>query len=167
MRRAWAVAAVVTLLPGAATALSCAEYSVSDSYWYYKERPETFVLASGTFFDLELVSSSATEFAGEELKQGRKVYSARFEGFRASSWAFDQPFSAPVTLIFPDFSVYGGYDSAVQAKSLPGEAGLVWLMQTDDGYQATVELCEVFIDKDPASTKPALACLAGRRCPKP
>lgn len=167
MRGKWLVAVLAALLPEAATALSCAEYSISDTYWYHQERPETFVLAQGAFLDLELIEAMKSDYTKDPVQNGRTVYSARFEGFLASAKGFDKAFSAPVTLIFPDFSLIGGgYDTAAIADNLPGTTGLVWLMETDGFYQATAGLCDVFIDTDPASVKPALDCLSGRRCPK-
>ncbi len=168
MRRKLAVAVLAGLLPGPAAALSCAEYSVTDTYWYHTDRPETFVLALGTFQDFQLIKATSAKALPQDASQGHSVYSARFEGFRASANAFDQPFSTEVTLAFPDFSaIGGGSDTAELAIMLPGMTGLVWLMETSRGYEATVELCTIFIDPDPASVKPALDCLGGRHCPRP
>jgi hypothetical protein len=166
--QAGGAAFAMALQPGAAAALSCAEYSIRGAYWYHEESPKTFVLVQGAFSDLTLVEASATETTYQEIRPGQAVYSARFQGFRASRRAFDQPFETEVTLVFPDFSMIGGgYDSAAAVNWLPEQSGLVWLTQTEAGYSLTAELCAPVIDSDPESVKPALQCLRGGYCPKP
>lgn len=158
---------VLSMAPGAALALSCEAYSITNAYWFHADRAETYVLVQGAFADLKLVEKVASKTTADAIEPGRTVYSARFEGFGASARAFDQPFSAEVTLVFPDFSLIGGgYDTAAAAEGLAGTSGLVWLQEGGSGYQAAVELCQPLIDTDPASVKPALRCLAGRYCPR-
>lgn len=160
MWRAWAFAVLAGLTPLPALALSCAEYSIRDSYWYRDAQAASYVLVLGSLSDL--VRTSATG------PNGAEVWTARFQGHKASTRAFDQPFEAEVRLVFPDFSLIGGgYDTAAAAEWLPGQTGLIWLKLTDGGHELTAELCQPLVDTDPASIKPALNCLAGRWCPKP
>lgn len=165
--RAGIAALTVMLHPGAALALSCEAYSIRNAYWFHVDRAETYVLVQGAFADLKLVEKIASKTTADAIEPGRTVYSARFEGFGASPRAFDQPFTAEVTLVFPDFSfIGGGYDTAAAAEGLAGTSGLVWLQESGSGYQAAAELCLPLIDSDPASVKPALRCLSGRSCPR-
>lgn len=153
--------------PLGAAALSCLEYSIRNAYWYHHERPETYVLVHGSFSGLEQVDAAGQDLTGVFAAAEAEVWTARFTGFKASNQAFDQPFEAEVTLVFPDFSMIGGgTDSAEAVKWLPGQTGLVWLQRTDAGFRLTAEPCASMIDRDPASVKPALNCLAGRHCPK-
>ncbi|CAN1532671.1 hypothetical protein MCELHM10_01452 [Paracoccaceae bacterium] len=160
-------AAALALTVAPAIALECKEPSFSRGYWWYEEQPGTYVLALGSFSDLKLVEATPTEITEEEMRAGRTVYSALFTGFRASTWAFDQPFTTNASLIFPDYGIYGGgYDSVGQAEGLPGTIGLVWFLQADQNFEATAELCDVIIDTDTANVKRALRCLRGGHCPK-
>lgn len=165
--RAALVGIVMLLTPGTALALTCEQYSIRNAYWLYSDRAETFVLAQGAFTELKLVEKVATRSTADATEPGRTVYSARFEGFRASRRAFDQPFTAEVTLVFRDFSfIGGGYDTAAAAEGLAGTFGLVWLQENGSGYQVAADLCLPLIDTDPASVKPALRCLSGGYCPR-
>ncbi len=69
-------------------------------------------------------------------------------------------------LVFPDYRyIGGGSDSAWMAEELPGKNGLVWLLQTDQGYEVTPGPCSEVLDTNPASMKAALRCLRGGFCP--
>lgn len=161
------IAAALVAVPLPAAALECDEYSIQSTYWWYKERAEVYVLAQGAFTDLKLIKAVRSRATANEFEPGQEIYSARFEGFRASRRAFDQPFTAEVTLVFPDFSfIGGGYDTSAAAERLAGVSGLVWLQQDGSRYQLSAELCLPVIDTDPASVKPALRCLRGGHCPK-
>jgi len=151
-----------------ALALECDLQSVQSDYWWHKKSPDTYILVHGAFANLKLVEAIETADVGEDIRIGREVYSARFEGFRASRRAFNQPFSTDVTLIFTDFGFLGGgYDSAWMAEKLPGKTGLVWLKETEQGYEVEPGPCDgSVVDTDPANVKPALRCLRGGYCPK-
>jgi hypothetical protein len=165
---ALALAVPLALASGMAAALSCADYSIRDAYWTHEASPETYLLVQGSFTNLTLVEAVATAETDQGIAPGKTTYAARFTGFKPSARAFDQPFEAEVTLVFPDFSMIGGgYDSALAVDGLPGLNGLVWLRDTGAGYALTAELCAPLIDTDPGSVKPALRCLAGGYCPKP
>ena len=166
-KKMMALAALFLSLPQGAVALQCVPTTVSQDYWWHQESEETFVLVHGAFSGLDLREAAETSYGDEEMRPGRAVYSARFEGFLPSQRAFDQPFATDVTLVFPDYShIGGGSDTARAAETLPGQVGLVWLMQTDQGYEVTHGICSGIIDTDPASVKPALRCLRGGFCPK-
>lgn len=149
-----------------AFALECEIVSVQSDYWWHKRSPDTYILVRGAFSDLKLVEATETTEIGDETRIGHEVYSATFEGFRASRRAFDQPFSTEVTLIFVDFGFLGGgSDSAWMAKKLSGTVGLVWLKETDHGYEVEPGPCDGgVLDTNPASVKPALRCLRGGYC---
>lgn len=162
------LAALVALSPVPAVALEC-EYNSSfqSDYWWHKEAAETYILVRGAFTDIKLIGEFETADTRDGIQVGRKVFSAKFDGFRASRRAFDQPFSTAVTLVFPDFSFVGGTgDDSWQVKDLPGTTGLVWMLQTDKGYEVEDGPCSDIMDTDPASVKPALRCLRGGYCPK-
>lgn len=160
--------AAAMLLPLPAAALECDyNYSIQRDYWWHKDQPETYVLVLGRFSNLDLIESFKTRETAEGIETGRQVFQADFAGFKASRRAFDQPFSTRVTLVFPDWSILGGgSDSSWMAEELPEKAGLVWLMQTQVGYEITVGPCDSVIDTEPARVKPALRCLRGGYCPK-
>jgi hypothetical protein len=161
------IAAAIVAVPLPAAALECLEYSVQSSYWWHKEQPETYILANGLFTDVKRMKTVASRTTADAFVPGRAIYSAKFEGFRASRRAFDQPFTAEVTLVFPDYSFMGGgYDTSSYLERLPGSSGLVWLQEDGSRYQVTADLCMPLIDTDPASVKPALRCLRGGHCPK-
>jgi hypothetical protein len=161
------IAAALVAVPLPAAAFECSEYSIQSSYWWHKEQAQVYVLANGGFTDLKRIKTVASRTTQDAFKPGRAIYSARFEGFRASLRAFDQPFTAQVTLVFPDYSfIGGGYDTSSYAGRLAGSSGLVWLQEDGSGYQVTADLCLPLIDTDPASVKPALRCLRGGHCPK-
>lgn len=162
------VLAISLVVHTPANALECLIYSISREYWWRKESAETFVLAQGEFTDIKRSHDEVTVAPEVGLNAEYEVWTAQFRGFLASSKAFDRPFEARVTLIFPDYSfVGGGSDTSFEIELLPGKTGLVWLLQTPDGYQATSGLCASIIDTDPANVKPALRCLRGGFCPKP
>ena len=152
-----------------ALALECDyNYSIQQDYWWHKQSPDSYIMVQGGFFDIKLVEAIEYAEIGEKVQTGREVYSARFEGFRASRRAFDQPFSTMVKLVFPDFGFLGGgSDSAWMAEKLPGSTGLVWLMETSEGYEVMPGPCDGgVVDTDPANVKPMLRCLRGGYCPK-
>jgi hypothetical protein len=149
------------------SALECLIPSIQRDYWWYEERPETFILVYGQFSNLQLTESVETKETSDGFQAGRQVFLADFAGFKPSRRAFDQPFSTKVTLVFPDESfIGGGSNTSVDAEALPRMVGLVWLMQTDSGYEATASSCSDIVDADPANVKPALRCLRGGYCPK-
>ena len=158
----------MVLAAPAAHALSCEPHSVVADYWRYQERAETYLPVWGklTNFSKTRKDKADRTLLGSETKFS--VYTATFAGFRASGTGFDEPFETEVTLVFPDFSMIGGgYDTADAVDMLPGLEGLVWLMQTDRGYQVTAELCSPLMDTDPDHRKQLLKCLGGGNCPKP
>lgn len=169
MRKVMAVVATMAAtLPQPVKALECLIPSIQRDYWWHKERPETYVLVLGHFSDLKRSDKSHAGDVDASPARDYGVWTAQFTGFRASRRAFDQPFAAEVTLIFPDFSfIAGGNDTSGEVERLPGRIGLVWLKQVEDGYQARSGLCAEVIDIDPAHVKPALRCLRGGYCPKP
>lgn len=161
------IAAALVAVPLPAASLECDEYSIQSSYWWHKEQAEVYILANGSFTQLKRIKTVASRSTADAFEPGRAIYSARFEGFRASRRAFDQPFTAEVTLVFPDYSfIGGGYDTSSYAERLAGTSGLVWLQEDGSGYQVTADLCTPLIDTDPASVKPALRCLRGGQCQK-
>lgn len=156
------VGAVVTALaPLQAAALSCMESSPRHAYWSQQESTDRYLLVHGAFFDIRP--------AFPDNKKRADEFFAEFKGNKASRKAFDQPFETKVTLIFPDFTGIAGadYNSADGALGWSGEVGLIWLKQTETGYEAIYDPCGGFIDVDPENIGPALDCLNGRRCPKP
>jgi len=151
-----------------ANALECLVHSVARDYWRHNESAETLVLALGRFTDIKLSRDEVTVAPEVELNAKYEVWTAGFQGFLASRKAFDKPFEARVTLNVPDCSfIAGGSDGSGEIERLPGKTGLVWLLQTPDGDQATSGLCDSIIDTDPANVKPALRCLRGGFCPNP
>lgn len=169
MRKMLAALAVTSaLMPVPVRALECLEATIQREYWWYKGQPDSYVLALGRFKNVELVEEVASLETAEGWVEGRTVFRADFEGFRASRRAFDQPFSIRTTLVFPDYDyIAGGSSSAWMVESLPEKTGLVWFKQTDAGYEVKDGLCSPVIDVDPASVKPALRCLRGGYCPNP
>jgi len=87
------LAALAALAPMPAVALEC-DYnsSIQADYWWHKESEETYVLVRGTFSDLRLIESTEADYSGDDIRTGQQVFSAKFEGFRPSLRAFDQPF---------------------------------------------------------------------------
>jgi hypothetical protein len=163
------VATATALAPTQPLALSCNEYSIRHAYWSYQEATETYMLVLGSFAD------PRPAFPGDNSRAD--IFIARFIGQKASRRGFDQPFETDVTLFLPDLTIafeadeagnlISDYDPAEYVKKLMGEAGLIWLEQTAEGYQAEHGLCWPLIDSDPESVQPALDCLAGRSCPIP
>lgn len=161
------IAAAFVAMPLPAAALECLEYSIQSSYWWHKEQPETYILANGFFTDLKRIKAVGSRTTADTFVPGRAIHSARFEGFCASPRVFDQPCTAEVTLVFPDYSfIGGGYDTSFYLERLAGTSGLVWLQEDGSVYRVTADLCTPLIDTDPASVKPALRCLRGGHCPK-
>jgi hypothetical protein len=163
MKRATVGLVAVLLAQGAgpAVALSCEIYDIRTAFWSYQEAEETYLLVQGAFFDIRPASPGDSGRAD--------TFSTRFTGNKASGGGFDQPFETEVTLFFSDDTEIAGaeYNSADLALRFGGQAGLVWLEQTERGYEAQYGLCWPFIDSDPESVGPVLDCLAGRNCPKP
>lgn len=152
----------------AAHALSCEAPSVVADFWRYQERKETYLPVWGSFSSISSRGEGNPDLSVLGAETKFSVYTATFTGFRASAKGFDAPFETEVTLVFPDFSMIGGgYDTADAVDMLPGLTGLVWLMQTGEGYQVTAELCSLLMDTDPAHRDELLQCLGGASCPKP
>ena len=156
------------LAASAAQAMICEPQSVVADFWRYQERAEAYLPVWGKFTKISQSGKGKADLSTLGAETKFSVYTATFTGFRATGTGFDDPFETEVTLVFPDFSMIGGgYDTADAVDQLPGLEGLVWLMQTGDGYQVTAELCSLLIDTDPAHQKPLLQCLDGGDCPKP
>lgn len=155
------LAAALVLAAGPAVALSCLAPSPQGTFWQHQDRPETFVAALGAFDDLHLVR--------REKAADREVWRARFTGHLASARAFDRPFEAEVTIVQPLWTriAGGGVEPGALARGLPGQRGIVYLQMDGAGWRIEAEICRGLIDTDPASIRPTLACLAGRRCPRP
>lgn len=169
MKRRSAIAGMIAaVLPMQVNALECLIPTIQREYWSHKAAPDTYVLALGEFLDLKQIRQPKLVDVQVAPALDYEVWVARFKGHRASRHAFDQPFETEVTLIFPDFSVIaGGSDTSGQVERMSGKGGLVWLMESSDGYRAIAGLCSDLIDTDPADVKPALRCLRGGVCPKP
>ena len=167
MHKFWALIALVAGTVQPAYALECLVPSVQRDYWWHKESSESYTLVLGEFSNLKPTDKSHTKDVDVSPALEYVVWRADFKGFKASLRAFDQPFETEVTLILPDFSRAVGGDMAYLVDFLPGKTGLVWMMESQDGFRATAELCSEFIDTNPANLEPALRCLRGGYCPKP
>jgi hypothetical protein len=162
------LAAMVAKAIGPAAALSCDDHDVRKAYWEHQEARESYLLVHGTLSNLRRTEAEGVNLPPIPLARGVEVWSADIKGFRASPQAFDQPFEAEVTLIFPDYrGIGGGTDTAHAVNWLPGETGLVWLRNSENGYQLMAGLCRPLIDTDPESMIPALDCVNGHNCPRP
>jgi hypothetical protein len=160
------LAGVLALSATPAVSLECSYGTVQQDYWAHKDSAEAFILVYGAFSDFKLVESVEADYTGTTVRAGYKVFVARFDGFRASRRTFDQAFSTEATLNFPDESYIGGFDTSLEAETLPGKVGLVWLLQTDTGYEVTAGGCSQVIDTEPSNVKLILRCLRGGYCPK-
>ena len=155
----------VTSTPAAA--LECVYGSIQEEFWRAEKSSATYTLVSGRFSNLQLVESIKTKETSDGFQAGRQVFIADFTGFKPSRTAFDQPFSAQVRLVFPDESfIGGGHDTSGEAERLPDQVGLVWLLHTEAGYQASASSCSGIMDTEPSHVKPLLRCLRGGYCPK-
>lgn len=145
---------------GPAVALPCTLTTIRSEYWRHQDRPEHFVLVRGQF--------SGLRFRRYERRKDRSIWHARFTGFAASSRAFDHPFTAEVTIIDRLFTgIEGGKSDPKRLRgNLAGVEGLVFLQRSGEDYLVETEFCTPILFPDPADVKPALACLAGRRCPR-
>jgi hypothetical protein len=159
------VVALMAQLAGPAVALTCETYGIQGTYRSLQEAGVPFLLVHGTFSDLQ-PSTLPADHPPLVLASGVETWSARFTGHIGSATGFDQPISAQVTLILPNYSGIGGTDTAVAVEWLPDKAGLVWLQEAASGYQLTAYPCQTLIDTDPESITPALSCLRGGYCPK-
>jgi len=147
--------------------LECVYGSIQQDFWRVKESSETYTLAYGKFSNLRLIESIKTKETSDGFQAGRQVFIADFTGFKPARRAFDQPFSTQVRLVFPDESfIGGGYDTSGEAERLPNKVGLVWLLHTEAGYQASASSCSGIIDTEPSHVKLLLRCLRGGYCPK-
>jgi hypothetical protein len=151
----------LAVAPGLARALACEEYSIQTAYWWHQESADRYVLALGQFSDLT--------FQRHDKAKDRVIWTARFTGHTASSRAFDKPFEAQVTITDNLYSAIEGSTPPIDRLSINLEKlrGLVFLKETAAGYTVATELCDPMIDTEPSHVRQALACLAGRRCPKP
>lgn len=161
MPRPLAVLATVLLI-GAfpAQVMACELMSIRYEYWRHQERPESFVLVHGAFRELT--------FVRHEKRKDRSIWRATFVGHGASARAFDKPFAAEVTIVD---NLYTGMEGETPdprrlGEAIAGVTGLVFLERTEDDYRVETEFCTPLIHTNPADVKPALACLAGRRCPR-
>jgi hypothetical protein len=155
-----ALCLTLVTLPDAARALACEEYSIRAAYWRHQQSADRYVLVLGQFSDLT--------FKRHDRAKDRVVWTARFTGHSASARAFDRPFAAQVTVIDNLYSAIDGGAPPIDRLSVTLESlrGLVFLKETASGYVVATELCVPLVDTDPAHVRPALACLAGRRCPR-
>jgi hypothetical protein len=163
MRRVFALiaAAMLALTGSQAAALSCMPFGIRDAYWRHADAPENYVLVHGRF--------SVLRDGRHDTAQDQVIWKATFTGMSASARAFDQPFSAEVTITDHLFTgIAGGdYPPDALAKGLPGLEGLVFLRETADGAAIETALCQPIIDTEPADIGPALDCLNHRNCPRP
>jgi hypothetical protein len=145
---------------GPAVALPCTLTTIRSEYWRYQDRPEHYVLVRGQFSDLR--------FRRYERRKDRTIWRATFTGFAPSSKGFDRPFTAEVTIVDRLFTgIEGGKPDPKRLRgSLAGVAGLVFLQRTGEAYLVETEFCTPILFPDPADVKPALACIAGRSCPR-
>lgn len=156
-----ALALIVALaLPGPALALSCLPPDIRAAFWRHADAPDPYVLALGAFTDLR--------DPNYDMDADTVTWQATFAGHKASSRAFDQPFTSEVTIRDRLFSEIagGGGDPLRLGQGLPGLTGLVFLRVTPGGHAVETALCETIIDTDPAHVEPALDCVNGRNCPR-
>lgn len=151
---------------GPAVALSCDRFGIHGTYILMQGSTVQMLLAHGKFSDLQPVTIAAADRPPVILASGFETWSAQFTGYIGSPTGFDQPVSAQVTLILPDYSGIGGTDTAAAVVWLPEKTGLVWLSETTSGYQLFANPCQNLIDTDPASVPLALRCLQGDDWPK-
>jgi hypothetical protein len=155
-------AAAMLMLPASqAAALSCIAYDIREAFWRHADAPDTYLLAHGRFSELR------DPF--HDTQNDQVIWQATFVGNSASRRAFDQPFSAEVTITNRLFTGIAGGESTPDglAQGLPGLEGLVFLRETLGGYVIETALCEPVIDTDPANVPRALDCLNGHRCARP
>jgi hypothetical protein len=156
------------IAPQTASALDCEVPTVQEQYWWFKEQPETYILAHGSFSDLSLQETLKSTSTDDFDPLSFEIWTARFEGNLASARAFDQPFETEVTLVLPDYSHIEGAGSPTgEVNWLEGKSGLAWMEKTDTGYRIESWLCYSILEIDPSHVEPALDCLSGRNCPKP
>lgn len=156
--------------PQSARALECVEYifdyELRDAYWEHQLSDKEYLLVYGALRDLEFTEKLEPE-SSESFDLPVEIWTAKFEGNKASPRAFDQPFVANVTISITDgTNVAGGGSAANAVGYLQDRNGLLWLEVTDDGYHAFSGLCGSSLDEDPSHVKPALRCLRGGYCPK-
>lgn len=163
-----AVAVLACLASQPLWALDCVTQTIQETYWAHEEARDTYMLVYGSFAELKMVDRLAMDPATEPNATAIEIWTATFEGNRASRRAFDQPFAAKVMLILPDYSKFEGAGApADEVRWIEDRNGLVWLKQTDAGLEVRSSICGSVIDADPAHVKPALRCLRGGYCPKP
>lgn len=164
------LAALTALSAMPAVGLECLTQSISRDYRWYEDRPEKYVLVLGSFSSLKILSSKPEGTSLAELREETNViqyWSGSFSGFSASPGAFDKPFKAQVTLIFPDYSHIGGAgEAASELDALAQKNGLVWLMVAEAGYQWTARACGGIVDTNPEHVEAVLQCLRGEHCPR-
>ncbi len=155
------LAGLLAFAAGPAAALSCIAPSPQGAYWRHQEAAETFVAAYGSFGKLR-------GFRHDRARD-RAFFTATFTGHTAAGGSFSKPFTASVEIVHPLWTGIAGGDADPKALArwLPGQVGIVYLERTAGGYRATSGICEGVIDTNPDSVQPTLACLAGRRCPRP
>lgn len=161
MRRAViALALALAFGPRPAAALSCLAMTPQDVFHVHDDAEATFVAVLGSFGPLKQVRHDGA--------RDRVIWRATVRGHTASGRGFDQPFAAEVEVIQPLWSAVagGGVDHAYLGIWLPGLTGIVYLERRGAGYRLTGDICRGMIDTDPASIRPTLLCLTGRRCPR-
>jgi hypothetical protein len=151
---------ILMTMPSGASALSCGIYGINQVFWNRQAADATYELVYGTFTNLR----DGTHLPAEDMD----IWTATFDGFRASANGFDQPLLTEVTIHDPLFTgIAGGEKSSLYLDNwLPGQTGVVFLQQTETGYLARTELCLPFVYTEAADAEMALNCLNGRRCPK-
>jgi hypothetical protein len=150
----------IAALPAPAAALSCAEPSFVRDFWQHQASTGTYEVVFGNFSNLRSRQ--------HDVEADNVTWQSTFQGFRASATAFDQQLVTQVTIVYPlHTGIAGGAISPdIPSNWLDGAEGVVFLLQTGDGYVATNELCSPFIYTDAADITQALNCLNGRLCPR-
>lgn len=138
MIRAFAAALLCLSLPSQALALSCAQWSATDTYRAAAEAGERYVIALGSFFRLS--PEQGTGSAGAVPYS----YIAHFAGDVASRVGFRTPMESPVRI---DVSCVAGWCGT------PPEDGQTVLafLQVDDNrdYSLSVEACPFWMVANP------------------
>ena len=161
------VAALLALWSGPAVALTCDRSGIERTYQDMQASGLPHVLVLGRFSDLQPVTLAPADRPHLVLASGFKAWRGQVTGHIGSPTGFDRPLSAPVTLILPDYSDIGGTDTATAVEQLSEKTGLVWLLETDMGYQLIATPCQTLIDTTADSVPRVLGCLQGGSCSQP
>jgi hypothetical protein len=152
--------ALGTSIPLPALALDCAVPSFTRDFWSAQNSAEVYEVVYGRFSN----GHNATYDQANDVV----FWDATFEGFRASSTAFDLPLTTSVRIedyLFSDIA--GGARAANTTQAwMDGLEGVVFLRQSPAGYRISTELCDPFIYVEPENIAQALDCVNRRRCPR-